>query len=188
MAIVLDKHNEIKTDYFDFIESLEDLENGLRCCFDIDLIFHEHAQTDIKELKLIPLEDFACERTIIGDNGTKIKLESNFGLIQKDFINIGFQSVQLIDKTDYKLQGILINKKNDYFEIVNELAIYLNLVDAANTDSFILDECDLSEIQLLPFRLFYKDGKFVVCDFEKEMAMKEYDAIVDNLYCSDFAL
>ena len=41
MAIVLDKHNEIKTTYKNFIVSLCCLDNGLRCCLDTDLIFNE---------------------------------------------------------------------------------------------------------------------------------------------------
>ena len=86
------------------------------------------------------------------------------------------------------MKGLLISSNNHYFDIVNALAKHLDFVDADNTNSFILDECELSEIKLVPFNLKYADYRFIISDIEDEMNVDEYDGIVEQLYCSDFAL
>lgn len=187
MAIILDKHNEIKTSYLDFIDALELKKDGLRCCFNIDMIVYEYTPTHFDDLKLVPLEDFSCKRTIIGNHNTKVNIESSFGLIQEDYITIDLKVVEL-DQNNYMWKGMLITRTNPYFEILNQLAKHFDFVGADNTNSFVLDESELSEIQLVPFRLKCVDHKFVLSDIESEMATSEYDAIVDSLHCDEVAL
>lgn len=187
MAIILDKHNEIKTHYLDFIDGLKKLSNGLRCCFDIDMITYDYVPTYLDELRLIPLENFSCKRCIVGTKGTKIELESHFGLIKDDFISIDLNVVEL-EHNKYRMKGLLIPRTNPYFSIINQLAMHLNIIDNDNNNSFVLDESDLSAIQLVPFTLRYVQNNFVVSEIENEMATSEYDAIVDSMYCEDFAL
>ena len=71
---------------------------------------------------------------------------------------------------------------------MNALAKDFEFVGADNDNSFILDESELSEIKLVPFNLKYADYHFIVEDIEDEMHVDEYDGIVEQLYCSDFAL
>lgn len=188
MAIVLDRSNEIKTNHMDFKSELEHYQDGLRCCFDIDLLFHEYSKTMIGEFKLIPLDKFSCKRTIVGTGGTRIGIETTFGLTRDDFIDMEFQEVELTEKHHATFKGLLISSSNPYFDIVNALAKDFEFVGADNDNSFILDESELSEIKLVPFNLKYADYHFIVEDIEDEMHVDEYDGIVEQLYCSDFAL
>lgn len=188
MAIILDKHNEVKTHYVDFIQQLEHLHDGLRCVLDIDLMFYEYNKTMIDDFKLIPLDEFTCKRTIVGTHGTRIDIDAHFGLTKDDFIYTGFQEVELKEKHKLTLKGLLISRTNPYFRIVNELAKHFEFVDADNDSSFVLDESELDEIKLVPFKLRYVDNHFVVSHVEQEMPTSEYDNIVEDLYCEDFAL
>lgn len=185
MAIVLDKHNEVKTHYLDFIDALKYKDDGLRCCFDVDMIVHEYSPTHIDDLKLVPLEDFKCKRTIVGTGGTNINLESSFGLCDDDFITMNFKVVELVQNR-YKMKGLLIPSSDSYFEIVLALARHFGFVDGDN--SFILDESELSEINLVPFKLKYEDNAFIVFDIEKEMETSEFDSIVDRMYNKNFTI
>ncbi len=187
VAIVLDKYNEVKTHYFDFIDALKQCNDGLRCCFNIDMIVYEYTPTRIDDLQLIPLEDFTCKRTIVGAHGTRINLESCFGLVKDDFITIDLNVVEL-EQNKYRMKGLLVTRTNPYFDIINQVAKHFDFVDADNDRSFVLDESELSEIQLVPFKLKYVDNNFFVSDVENEMATSEFDAIVDSMFCSDFAL
>lgn len=187
VAIVLDRHNEVKTSYFDFIDGLKQRNNGLRCCFDIDLIVYNYTPTHVDDLKLIPLDEFTCKRTIVGTHGTRINLESCFGLVKDDFITIDLNVVEL-EQNKYRMKGLLVTRTNPYFDIINQVANHFGFVDADNDRSFVLDESELSEIQLVPFKLSYVDNHFFVSDFEDEMPTSEFDAIVDSMFCSDFAL
>lgn len=188
MAIILDKSNEVKTHHFDFKDALSHCEDGIRCCLDIDLIFHEYSTTMIDDFKLIPLDDFKCKRTIVGTGGLNVEIESKFGLTKDDFIETGFQEVEVKKERFASMKGLLISRSNPYFEIINALAIDFEFVGANNDNSFVLDECELSEIKLVPFNLKYADYHFIVSDIESEMPTSEYDKIVDDLYCEDFAL
>lgn len=185
MAIVLDKHNEIKTTYKNFIVSLCCLDNGLRCCLDTDLIFNE---SGIGDFKLVPLDNFSCKRTIVGTHGTKIGIESKFGLTKDDFIDMEFQEVELQEKHKVATDGLLISRTNSYFGIVNALAEHFGFVGADNDSSFVINESELSKIKLVPFNLKFVDNHFVVSGIEDEMNVDEYDGIVEQLYCSDYAL
>lgn len=187
MAIILDKHNEIKTNHQDFIHALEKMDNGLRCCFNLDMIVYEYTPTHVDDFQLIPLEKFSCKRTIIGNHNTKVNVESCFGLTKDDFITIDLHVVDL-EENKQIWKGLLVNRTNPYFEIINSLAIHFGFVDDFNDKSFVLDESELSEIQLVPFRLKYVNNHFVVLDIEKEMATSEYDNIVDGMYCSEYTL
>ena len=187
MVIVLDNYNEIKTDYLDFITELKHHKDGIRCCLDIDLIFYDYTPTQIDDFKLIPLDKFTCKRSIVGNNGTNIVVETTFGITKGDFINTGFQEVELDRKNYAKLKGLLISCTNPYFDIINGLSQHLELVGAENYNSFVLDECDLSELKLVPFNLKFVDNHFIVSDVEQEMATTEYDSIVEQLYCSEYA-
>ena len=188
MAIVLDRYNEIKTNYTDFVGRLKNKQDGLRCCFDIDLLFYDYSATSIGDFKLIPLDEFVCKRTIVGTGGTRISVETTFGITKDDFIDVGFQEVELSEKNKSKLTGLLIARNNHYFDIVNALAIHFGFIDADNDNSFVLDETELSEMKLVPFNLKYADFNFIVSDIEDEMQVDEYDGIVEQLYCSDYAL
>lgn len=187
MAIVLDRCNDIKTDYHDFVDRLKHRHDGLRCVLDIDLFYYDYTPTRVDELKLIPLDEFTCKRTIVGIHGTNIGIETKFGLTRDDFIDMDFQEVELQEKHKSKLKGLLISSSNPYFEIVNALAKHLSFVGADNDNSFILDESELSEIKLVPFKLKYVN-KLVISDIEDEMHVDEYDGIMEQLYCSDIAL
>lgn len=187
MAIILDKYNEVKTHYLDFIDALKQCNDGLRCCFNIDLIVYDYTPTRIDDLKLIPLDKFTCKRTIVGTKGTRINLESCFGLVKDDFITIDLNVVEL-EQDKYKMKGLLVTRTNPYFDVLNQIAKHFNFVDADNDNSFVLDESELSEIQLVPFKLRYVDNHFFVSDVEQEMATSEFDSIVDSMFCSDFAL
>lgn len=188
MAIVLDRCNEVKTHYLDFIDALKHKTDGIRCCFDIDMLVYEYSKTSIDEFKLIPLDEIRCKRTIVGNRGTKIDIDATFGLTKDDFIDLGFQEVELTEIQHATIKGLLISNYNPYFKIVNDLASEFGFVDKHNTNSFVLDESELSEIKLVPFKLRYVDNHFFVSDVEQEMPESEYDAIVDELYCEDFAL
>lgn len=187
VAIILDKHNEVKTNYLDFSHELKHHKDGIRCCFDVDLIVHEYSRTSIGDFKLIPLDEFKCKRTIVGIGGTRISVETSFGLTRDDFIEMNFQEVDLQEKNKFSCTGLLISKNNPYYLIVNALAKHFDFVDADNDNSFVLDGDELSTINLVPFNLKY-DFNFVVSDIEKEMHTDEYDGIVEQLYCSDFSL
>lgn len=187
MAIVLDSYNELKTNYTDFVERLKIRQDGLRCCFDIELLFQEYSKTMIGDFKLIPLDEFVCKRTIVGTGGTRIGVETTFGITKDDFIDVGFQEVELMEKDKLTLNGLLIARNNKYYDIVNALAKHFGFVSADNDNSFVLDESELSEIKLVPFNLKYVDFKFIVSDIEDEMHVDEYDGIVEQLYCSDYA-
>lgn len=187
MAIVLDRCNDIKTNYFDFVDELKHKKDGLRCVLDIDLFFYDYTPTGFDEFKLIPLDEFTCKRTIVGNRGTHIGIETTFGLTKDDFIDMDFKEVELSEKNKSKMKGLLISSSNHYFDIVNALAKHLDFVGADNTNSFILDECELSGIKLVPFKLKYADYRFIISDIEDEMNVDEYDGIVEQLYCSDFA-
>ena len=187
MAIVLDGYNEIKTSYYDFVNELKHYQNGLRCCLDIDLIFYEYSKTHIDDFKLIPLDKFTCKRSIVGTGGTSIGVETSFGITKDDFINTGFQEVELQEKHKLTMKGLLISRANNYFSIVNSLAIHFGFVGADNDNSFVLDESELSEMKLVPFKLKFVDTDFVISDIEQEMVTDEYDGIVEQLYCSDYA-
>ena len=188
MAIILDRCNDIKTSYFDFADELKRRKDGLRCVLDIDLFFYDYTPTRIDEFKLIPLDEFTCKRTIVGNRGTSIGIETTFGLTKDDFIDMEFQEVELQEKHKSKIKGLLISSSNHYFDIVNALAKHLDFVGADNDNSFILDESELSKIKLVPFKLKYADYKFIVSDIEDELNVDEYDGIMEQLYCSDFAL
>lgn len=187
MAIILDRCNDIKTNYHDFIDELKHKHDGLRCVLDIDLFFYDYTPTRVDEFKLIPLDKFTCKRTIVGNHGTNIDIETTFGVTKDDFIDMEFQEVELQEKHKSKIKGLLISSNNPYFDIVNALAIHLNFVDVGNTNSFILDESELSDIKLIPFNLKYEDYKLIISDIEDEMNVDEYDGIVEQLYCSDCA-
>lgn len=186
MAIILDSWNEIKTNHIDFVDRLKHRQDGLRCCFDIDLIFQEYSKTMIGDFKLIPLDEFTCKRTIVGINGTNIGIETTFGLTNDDFIDMEFQEVELNQKNYAGLKGLLISSSNHYFDIVNALAKHFGFVDNDNTNSFILDETELDSLKLVPFKLKYSVHSFIVEDIEDEMNADEYDGIVEQLYCSEF--
>ena len=188
VVIVLDNFNEVKTNYIDFVYALKHKKDGIRCCLDIGLLVYEYTSTQIDDFKIIPLDEFTCKRTIVGTGGTNINIESSFGLTNDDYLYTGFKEVELDRKHHTTLKGLLISNTNHYFSIINQLCIGLGMVNAGNTNSFVLDECDLSELQLIPFNLKYADGDFVVSDVEQEMATSEYDAIVEDLYCEDYAL
>ena len=188
VAIILDRCNEVKTNYLDFADELKHRQDGLRCVLDVDLFFYDYTPKNIDEFKLIPLDAFTCKRTIIGNRGTNIGLETTFGLTKDDFIDMEFQEVELQEKHKVKLKGLLISSNNPYFDIVNALAKHFDFVGADNTNSFILDESELSEIKLVPFNLKYVDYHFIVSAIEQEMQVDEYDGIMEQLYCSDCAL
>ena len=181
MAITLDNSNEIKTDYYDFVDALKNLDDGLRCCIDIDMLVYEYTSTSIDEIKLVSLEYFTCKRTIIGSNGTNIGIESSFGITDDDFIKVDINHVEVVEKDKYKLSGVLIPVGNPYFEILNQLAQYFDMVKKDNENSFVLDETDLDIIKLVPFTLKYKDG-FIVSNIEQEMATREFDELMDKRY------
>ena len=65
----------------------------------------------------------------------------------------------------------------------------INAINIASEylDLWYLDECELYEIKLVPFKLKYADYRFIISDIEDEMNVNEYDGIVEQLYCSDFA-
>ena len=78
---------------------------------------------------------------------------------------------------------------NPYYEIVESLSKHFNFItNDDNGHSFILTESDLSKINLVPFNLKYHDSDFYVDNIESEMATSEFDAIIDSMYCSDYAL
>ena len=187
MAIILDKYNEVKTHYLDFADSIQNMDDGLRCVLDIELDFYDNRQTSIGEFKLIPLDKINCGRTIVGDGGTNIDMFASFGLVREDFIDIECHPVDLKEKNRLTLVGLLFSKNNPYFAIINALAKHFNHVDADNENSFVLDEAELSEINHVPFKLKYEDD-FVVCDVENEIPIKEYENIMDELYCEDYGL
>lgn len=188
MAILLDSCNEVKTKYCDFVDRLKNLDTGLRCCLDVDLLVYEYAPVSIGEIKLVPLESFSCKRTIVGSNGTNIGIDSPFGLVKKDFIDIDCVEVDVMENGKRKLTGALISYTNDYFEIFNQLANHFNFIASDNGNSFVLDEAEISELKLVPFNLKYTDNHFVVSNIENEMDTSEYDAIVDGMYCCDYAI
>jgi hypothetical protein len=188
MAIVLDRCNEVKTHHFDFKEQLEKNKDGIRCVLDIDLMFHEYSKTMIGEFKLVPLDEFRCKRTIVGNRGTKVDIDAHFGLTKDDFIDMDFQEVELRREHYATIKGLLISNRNPYYDIVNALAKHFEFVGADNRNSFVLDESELDEIKLVPFKLRYSDNHFIVADVEDEMPTSEFDAIVDEMYCEDFAL
>ena len=189
MVIVLDLINDVETTYGDFVESLEECEDGIRCCLDVDFLLFKKHTTAIKDIRLIPLDNFSCKRTIIGCNGTKINVESTFGLIRNDFISFGLKEVTIIEDDEYKGLGLLVSSDNLYYEIVLGLCKHFNFIKGADFEhSFILNESEISKLNLIPFNLTYHDGSFWVDSIESEMETSEYDAIVDNLYCSDYAL
>lgn len=187
MAIVLDNYNEIKTNHHDFIDKLKYRKDGLRCCFDIDLIFQDYSKTMIGDFKLIPLDEFTCKRTIVGAGGTNIGIETTFGITNDDFIDMEFQEVELNQKNYAGMKGLLISSSNHYYDIVNALAKHFGFVNGDNTNSFILDEIELDRLKLVPFNLKYSVHSFIVEDIEDEMNVDEYDGIVEQLYCSEFA-
>ena len=189
MVIVLDLINDVETTYDDFVESLEECENGIRCCLDVDfLLFNKHT-TAIKDIRLIPLDNFSCQRTISGCNGTKIMVESTFGLIRNDFISFGLREVTIVEDDGYKGLGLLVSSDNLYYDIVVELSKHFNFIKGSDFEhSFILNESEISKLNLVPFNLTYFDGSFWVDNIESEMKPSEYDAIIHNLYCSDCAL
>lgn len=188
MAIVLDSCNDIKTKHSDFVDSLKKLDYGLRCCLDVDMLVYGHTPTSIGEIKLVPLEDFSCKRTIIGYDGTKIDIDSAFGLVKEDFIDIDCVEVDVVEKDKIKLTGVLISHTNDYYQIFNQLAKHFEYIASDNDNSFVLDESELSELKLVPFNLKYENNHFVVSNVESEMSTSEYDAIVDEMYCCDYAI
>lgn len=188
MAITLDNINRIETDYFEFVDALSKYENGVRFCVDVEKI--NTIPKPIIELKLVPLEDFKCKRMLVGNHGTKVIIESKCGLIEDDFIDIGVTGVEVVESNynNYStIGGVLIPHTNKYFSILNQLAHYFKMVKSDNNNSFILDAADIDEIKLVPFTLKY-DGSFIVENFEDEMSLKEYNALIDELYCSDYAL
>lgn len=182
MAITLDNLNEIKTNYYDFVDALKKLDNGLRCCFDIDMLVYEYTPTSINEIKLVPLDEFRCKRTIVGVNGTNIGIESSFGITDDDFINVDVNHVEVVEKDKYKLSGVLIPTGNHYFGILNQLAQYFDMVKKDNENSFVLDESDLSVIKLVPFTLKFEKDAFIVSDIEQEMKTSEFDELIDKRY------
>lgn len=184
MAIVLDIVNDIETDFGDFVESLEQ-SNGIRCCLDIEMITGtEYTPTILKNIKLIPLDEFTCKRTICGCNGKDIILESSFGLTRNDFISFNFKEVGLTKDNKFTGYGLLISSDNLYFEIIKELSQYFKFIPKdVGLKSFILDESELSKIQLVPFKLEYHDGDFYVTNIEKEMPTSEFDSIMDSFAC-----
>ena len=185
MAITLDNYNTIETSYSDFADALARCHDGLRCCFDVDMFVYEYTPTKINELSLVPLSDFKCKRTIVGTNGTRITIESHFGLTKEDFIDINVKEVDLVENDQYKLTGVLIPSYNPYFDVLNQLAQYFEMIADDNRNSFVLDESDLDELKLVPFTLKCKNNKLIVSDIEKEMATSEFDAIVDGMYCQE---
>lgn len=189
MAIVLDLINDVKTNFIDFVESLEQYQDGIRCCLDVDFIVFNKHTNQIKDIVLVPLSDFTCNRTITGCKDTEITVETTFGLIQKDFIKFGFKEVTITESDGYKSLGLLISSDNPYYEIVESLSKHFNFItNDDNGHSFILTESDLSKINLVPFNLKYHDSDFYVDNIESEMATSEFDAIIDSMYCSDYAL
>lgn len=189
MAIVLDLVNDVETDYQDFVDALQE-SDGLRCCLDVDMVrITEYMPTIIKDIQLIPLEKFSCKRTIKGFNGTDIVIDSSFGLTNHDFISFEFKDVGLIEKDKYKSHGLLISSDNLYYEIIAELSKYFKFINQEDSgNSFILDESELSKLNLVPFKLEFHDNDFYVTNIENEMAPSEYDSIVDSMFCSDCAL
>lgn len=185
MAITLDNYNNIETNCHDFGDALARYQDGIRCCFDVDMFTYEYTPTRIDEVRLVPLEDFKCKRTIVGTDGTRITIESNFGLTDDDFIDINVKSVDLMEKDHYRFSGVLIPRHNYYFGVLNQLAQYFEMVTADNTNTFVLDESDLDVLKLVPFTLKCKNGELIISDIEKEMATKEFDAIMDSMYCQE---
>lgn len=188
MAIILDGYNQLKTKYCDFAERVKNLDDGLRCCLDVDMLIYEHTPTSIGEIKLVPLESFSCKRTIVGSNGTNIDIDAPFGLVKEDFIDIDCVEVDVMEKHKKTLTGVLISNTNDYFEIFNQLAKHFGFITSDNGNSFVLDEAEISELKLVPFNLKYVDNQFVVSDIEKEMSTSEYDTLVDEMYCCDYGI
>ena len=188
MAIVLDSYNQLKTKYCDFVDRLKQLDDGLRCCLDVDMLVYEYAPITISDIKLVPLESFSCQRTIVGSNGTNIDIDAPFGLVKEDFIEIDCVEVGVVEKHKRKLTGVLISNTNDYFEIFNQLAKHFGYIPSDNGNSFVLDEAEISELKIVPFNLKYVDNQFVVSNIEKEMDTSEYDAIVDRMYCCDYGI
>ena len=180
MAITLDNYNNIETNCHDFGDALARYQDGIRCCFDVDMFTYEYTPTRIDEVRLVPLEDFKCKRTIVGTDGTRITIESNFGLTDDDFIDINVKTVDLMEKDHYRLTGVLIPRHNYYFGVLNQLAQYFEMVTADNTNTFVLDESDLDVLKLVPFTLKCKNGELIISDIEKEMATKEFDTIMDS--------
>ena len=189
MAIVLDIINDVETNYQDFVDSLEKCKNGIRCCLDVDFILFSKHTNAIKDIRLIPLEDFSCNRTISGCGGTKVNIETTFGLIKNDFIGFGLKEVTIIEDDGYKSLGLLISSDNPYYSIVEDLSEHFGFIENKDFEhSFILNESELSKLNLTPFNLTYHDGSFWISDIESEMKASEYDAIIDGMYCCDYAI
>ena len=74
---------------------------------------------------------------------------------------------------------------NGYFGVLNQLAQHFEMVTAKNINSFVLDESDLDVLKLVPFTLKCKNNELIISDIEDELATKEFDAIMDSMYCQE---
>lgn len=190
MAILLDFINRIKTNYTDLCNAIAD--GGLKCCLDIEQLDNSYSSNFNYGLnanvKLIPLEPFICKRTIIGNDGNKINIKTNFGIIQKDFINIDLNIVEIEHKDNYTMYGLLIPRTNDYFNIFNQLSAHFDIFNKDNEKSFILDNAELDMINHVPFTLKYENFELNISNVETALRKQEYTDLVDELYCSEYGL
>lgn len=191
MAILLNFRNEIKTDYLDFCNEIKN-NDGLRCCLDIQDVtnYLSHFNNGLSlNVKLIPLEPISCKRIIVGNDGNKINVKTNFGIIQEDYIKIKLNMVEIEHKDNYTMYGLLISRTNDYFNIFNQLAIHFNIFNKNDDESsFILDNAELEQINHVPFTLNYEDYELNISDVETALRKQEYSDLVDELYCSEYGL
>ena len=186
VAILLDNYRFIKTNYFDLKQALTK-HGASRFCFDFGFLYHDCINM-YSNFALAPLnKDFACKRTLVYGDGKKISINYKFGLFDDDLINIDLPCIE-INESNYKEDGVIISKWNDYFDIINSLTKHFGYVDIDNDKSFILSNCELMNFALVPFTLRVDENDIVLENVEKEMTTNEFDAFIESFVVDDSLL
>lgn len=183
VAIMLDDYMDIRTSFFDFKQALKK-QGETRFCFDFGLMNHDFTKTYFN-FSLVPLKkEFLCERTLVYGDGKKVQINSTFGMFDNDFINIDVPHIE-INEPNFKEHGIIVSNWNNYFDIINALAIHFNMIDDDNEKSFILSNSELMNFALVPFTLKVDGNDIVLENVEKEMATSEFDAFIDSFVVNE---
>ena len=186
VAILLDDYIDIKTSYFDFKQALT-IQGATRFCFDFGLM-NKYSTKAYFPFDLVPLnKEFKCERTLVYGDGKKISINSKFGLFDDDFINVDVPHIE-INESNFKEHGIIVSNWNNYFDIINALAIHFRLIGDDNEKSFILSNSELMNFALVPFTLKVDGNDIVLENVEKEMATSEFDAFIDSFVVNESLL
>ena len=172
------------TDFQDELNKAKYYNKGLECVF----AFAENGK-----LKLVPLQEFKCKRMIptLHYDVEDLELYSSFGVTgEDDFLQFKLSTCEFYNNTDGDYQeGYIISKNDDLYNIFADLCESKGFIkDRVVQHSFVLHDTELNDLILVPFKLQYLNGKFIVTNIKDKITYKEYNDRLNELYTMDCQL